>query len=321
MEQFSDPAAPLPTRVLDINDREITEFFGDQNREPVTIDQIPKYLLDAVITREDRNFYHHHGFSVRGLVRAAFNIATGRYVSGGSTITQELAGQAAQPTGPRSPSSASSWSCGGRSRWRDATPRTRYWRCTSTRCPSGTATRACRRRASSSSSTTSGTIPWPNRSCSSCSSPARPSTLPSATPSAPATLQKDTLDNMVRLGYVTRKEAEDSFNEFWAEVRLHALQLQRLPGSRRQGPLLQRVREEQARRPARGRLRLPQGRLRRPHDPQPRLPEGRGRADGKGHRQRQRHLLEDGGNEARVHQLGVPAPHRHAGLHASTSTT
>ena len=92
-EQFGEQHVALPTKILDINDREITEFFGEQNREPVTIDQVPQHLIDALLTREDRNFYTHHGFSFRGLLRAAFNIVTGRYVSGGSTLTQNLAGR------------------------------------------------------------------------------------------------------------------------------------------------------------------------------------------------------------------------------------
>ena len=92
-EQFGEPQVALPTKILDIYDREITEFFGEQNREPVTIDQVPQHLVDALLTREDRNFYSHHGFSLRGLTRALFNIVTGRYVSGASTITQQLAGR------------------------------------------------------------------------------------------------------------------------------------------------------------------------------------------------------------------------------------
>ncbi|HUI69410.1 MAG TPA: PBP1A family penicillin-binding protein, partial [Spirochaetia bacterium] len=92
-EQFGDHKPALPTRILDIHDREITEFFGDQNRELVTIDQVPQHLIDALLTREDRNFFSHHGFSLRGLLRALFNIVTGQYVSGASTLTQQLAGR------------------------------------------------------------------------------------------------------------------------------------------------------------------------------------------------------------------------------------
>jgi len=92
-EQFGDHRPALPTKILDIHDREITEFFGDQNRELVTIDEIPQHLVEALLTREDRNFYSHHGFSLRGLLRAMFNIVTGQYISGASTLTQQLAGR------------------------------------------------------------------------------------------------------------------------------------------------------------------------------------------------------------------------------------
>jgi penicillin-binding protein 1A len=92
-ERLADRRMALPTKVLDIHDRLITEFFGNQNRELVTLDQVPRYLLDALLTREDRNFFSHHGFSIRGMLRALFNIMIGRYVSGGSTLTQQLAGR------------------------------------------------------------------------------------------------------------------------------------------------------------------------------------------------------------------------------------
>jgi penicillin-binding protein 1A len=91
-EEFGDHKPALPTRILDIHDREITEFFGVQNRELVTLDQVPRHLIDALLTREDRYFFSHHGFSLHGVLRALFNIATGHYVSGASTLTQQLAG-------------------------------------------------------------------------------------------------------------------------------------------------------------------------------------------------------------------------------------
>ncbi len=82
----------LPTIILDRTGREITQFFGDERRELVPIDELPRHLINALITREDRTFFHHHGFSFRGTARAAWNLLRGRYVSGGSTITQQLAG-------------------------------------------------------------------------------------------------------------------------------------------------------------------------------------------------------------------------------------
>ena len=91
--QFTEHQPALPTRVLDVHDRLITEFFGDEKRNLVTLAEMPRHLIDAVLTREDQGFYRHHGFSLRGLARALWNRLTGQYKSGGSTITQQLAGR------------------------------------------------------------------------------------------------------------------------------------------------------------------------------------------------------------------------------------
>ncbi len=56
----------------------------------LTLEQMPAYLPAAFIAMEDRDFYDHGGFSVRGLVRAAWtNFRAGHVVAGGSTITQQ----------------------------------------------------------------------------------------------------------------------------------------------------------------------------------------------------------------------------------------
>ena len=82
----------LPSTLLDIHGDVITEFFAEQKRDIIPVDELPKELIYAIITREDKNFFQHRGFSFKGTVRAAMNIALKRYVSGGSTITQQVAG-------------------------------------------------------------------------------------------------------------------------------------------------------------------------------------------------------------------------------------
>ncbi len=63
-------------------------FFGDE----VRIDELPRYLPQAVIAIEDRRFDQHFGIDPVGLGRAFFaNWQAGRVVQGGSTITQQLA--------------------------------------------------------------------------------------------------------------------------------------------------------------------------------------------------------------------------------------
>ena len=51
--------------------------------------QIPKHVQDAVIAAEDRTFWTNPGISPSGMVRAAWNIAQGEQLQGGSTITQQ----------------------------------------------------------------------------------------------------------------------------------------------------------------------------------------------------------------------------------------
>ena len=62
----------------------------------VKLDRISQNVPDAVLSTEDRGFYHEHGFSFRGLGRAGFLLLKNKllhrdYISGGgSTLTQQL---------------------------------------------------------------------------------------------------------------------------------------------------------------------------------------------------------------------------------------
>ncbi len=91
-ENFTEFNPALPTRLLDINGEVITEFSSDEKREMISIDQLPQHMIDALITREDQNFYNHKGFSVKAIMRAVIGKLTGRSLGGGSTITQQIAG-------------------------------------------------------------------------------------------------------------------------------------------------------------------------------------------------------------------------------------
>ncbi|MDR2517653.1 MAG: PBP1A family penicillin-binding protein [Spirochaetaceae bacterium] len=91
-ENFADFAPVLPTKVLDIHGNLVTEFSADEKRELVSLSDLPRHLIYAVLAREDPDFYHHKGFSIRGIARAGFGLLTGKNLGGGSTITQQVAG-------------------------------------------------------------------------------------------------------------------------------------------------------------------------------------------------------------------------------------
>ena len=67
-------------------------FFQQSHRQYVPYEEIPREFVNALLAAEDRNFFHHHGVDLPGIMRAmAANIMAGRVVQGGSTITQQAA--------------------------------------------------------------------------------------------------------------------------------------------------------------------------------------------------------------------------------------
>lgn len=71
----------------------LTSILSEQleNRRPVTLDQVPKIVQDAVVVTEDARFWHHPGVDPLGIFRAAFrNLRAGGVSEGGSTLTQQL---------------------------------------------------------------------------------------------------------------------------------------------------------------------------------------------------------------------------------------
>jgi penicillin-binding protein 1A len=83
--------APLPSKVYDRNGVLIGEYFKEK-RETIYIEDIPKHLIYAIMTREDKVFYQHFGMDVPGLLRAILNNIIGGELQGASTITQQIAG-------------------------------------------------------------------------------------------------------------------------------------------------------------------------------------------------------------------------------------
>jgi len=84
-------APALPSRVFDINGDLITEFAADERRELISIDELPRHLVHAIIAREDIDFFNHRGICVRGTSRAVLGLIQGVNRGGGSTITQQVA--------------------------------------------------------------------------------------------------------------------------------------------------------------------------------------------------------------------------------------
>jgi len=82
----ADIYAANPSRlVVNISDR------NRESRRIVHYPEIPKVLIDAVITVEDKRFYHHNGFDALRMVKAAYvDLKDGRKQQGASTLTMQL---------------------------------------------------------------------------------------------------------------------------------------------------------------------------------------------------------------------------------------
>ncbi|MFD0679924.1 MULTISPECIES: transglycosylase domain-containing protein [unclassified Paenibacillus] len=80
------------TEIFDIHGEIIETLNGGKNNQNVSLDEISPNLIQATLAIEDRNFYHHYGFDMRGIVRAAVvNLQHMSKVQGAGTITQQLA--------------------------------------------------------------------------------------------------------------------------------------------------------------------------------------------------------------------------------------
>jgi len=91
IDHLEDTQYQVPLRIYDRNEILLSEF-GEHRRIPVKFDKIPRYLIDAVVSVEDDQFWNHSGIDFYALLAAAYEVATtGRKTRGGSTITMQVA--------------------------------------------------------------------------------------------------------------------------------------------------------------------------------------------------------------------------------------
>ncbi len=91
VETLSKYRPPEPSRILSAEGEVLLEV-GKERREIVEIKDVPKRVSGAFLAAEDSDFYSHDGINYLGIARAMkTNILAGKFVQGGSTITQQVA--------------------------------------------------------------------------------------------------------------------------------------------------------------------------------------------------------------------------------------
>src|SRR3972149_1219496 len=92
--QLQDYEPPVMTRVH-ASDGALVAEYATQRRLYIPIQAVPKMVINAFISAEDKNFYEHHGLDFGGIIRAGVlyvqNYGSSRRPQGASTITQQVA--------------------------------------------------------------------------------------------------------------------------------------------------------------------------------------------------------------------------------------
>ena len=85
---------PQRTTLLARDGKTVLATLFKQDRQDITLNDVPTYLQEALVATEDRRFYSHHGVDMRGLLRAALSNSGGGDTQGGSTLTMQYVKQA-----------------------------------------------------------------------------------------------------------------------------------------------------------------------------------------------------------------------------------
>ena len=90
LQQLENPKTNLATQIITSDNRIIGKYYFKDNRTPISFEELPQNLIDALIATEDERFYSHSGVDWKSTLRAIYYMGKR---GGASTITQQLARQ------------------------------------------------------------------------------------------------------------------------------------------------------------------------------------------------------------------------------------
>jgi len=90
-DQLINYSPDISSEILDRNGKRLAYVFKKRHRLYATFDELPGYLVEALIATEDTAFFEHIGINPDAILRAiVVDIKAGKFVEGGSTLTQQL---------------------------------------------------------------------------------------------------------------------------------------------------------------------------------------------------------------------------------------
>ena len=90
LEQLENPKTNLATQIISSDGVVLGKFYYNDNRTPITYDELPKNIVKALVATEDERYYDHSGIDWFATLRAIYFLGE---KGGASTITQQLARQ------------------------------------------------------------------------------------------------------------------------------------------------------------------------------------------------------------------------------------
>ncbi len=79
----------VKSQIFDSSNR-LIEDYNQNEKTQVKYDELPKHLIQALISIEDRNFFNHDGIDFQSIYRSLLNNLTSSSRQGGSTLTQQV---------------------------------------------------------------------------------------------------------------------------------------------------------------------------------------------------------------------------------------
>jgi penicillin-binding protein 1A len=86
-EDLENPSSNLATEIISSDGVTLGKFYNE-NRTSIKFNDLPKHLVDALVSTEDERFYEHSGIDAKRTFGAAIKLGSD---GGASTITQQLA--------------------------------------------------------------------------------------------------------------------------------------------------------------------------------------------------------------------------------------
>ena len=70
LQQLENPRTNLASQIISSDGEILGKYYLNDNRTPISFEQLPTNMVEALISTEDERFYEHSGIDWKGTLRA-----------------------------------------------------------------------------------------------------------------------------------------------------------------------------------------------------------------------------------------------------------